>query len=93
MRRKIQKSRIICAKIVNASSLAAMHWIYKGCHSSVVKRILLMTIQGFGVRDISVIEGISIVKVLSALIKSSYAIKPKCHQYASLEVDEFWTYV
>jgi IS1 family transposase len=36
---------------------------------------------------------ISIVKVLSVLIKSHYVIKPKQHHYTSLEADEFWTYV
>ncbi|MDR0393544.1 MAG: IS1 family transposase [Tannerella sp.] len=66
---------------------------YKGCHSSMIKRILLMMVRGIGVRDISVIEGISIVKVLSVLVKSCYVIKPKQQHYNSLEVDEFWTYV
>jgi transposase-like protein len=66
---------------------------YKGCHSLMIKRILLMMVRGIGIRDISVIEGISIVKVLSVLIKSHYVIKPKQHHYTSLEVDEFWTYV
>jgi IS1 family transposase len=31
--------------------------------------------------------------VLSVLVKSSYVLKPKHTHYASLEVDEFWTYV
>jgi hypothetical protein len=66
---------------------------YKGCHSSLIKRVLLMMVRGLGVRDISVIEGISIVKVLSVLVKSCYAIKAKWQHYTSLEVDEFWTYV
>jgi transposase-like protein len=29
---------------------------YKGCHSSLIKHILLMMVRGIGVRDISVIE-------------------------------------
>jgi transposase-like protein len=29
---------------------------YKGCHSLIIKRILLMMVRGIGVRDISVIE-------------------------------------
>ncbi|MDR2410570.1 MAG: IS1 family transposase [Bacteroidales bacterium] len=66
---------------------------YKGCHSSMIKRILLMMVRGIGVRDITVIEGVSIVKVLSVLAKSCYVIKPKRRHYTSLEVDEFWTYV
>jgi IS1 family transposase len=48
--------------------------------------------QGIGVRDISVIEGISIGKVLSVLVKSHYRIIAKRHHYTSLEVDEFWTH-
>jgi IS1 family transposase len=52
-----------------------------------------MMVRGIGVRDISVIEGISVVKVLSALLKSSYVIKPESHYYASPEADEFRTYV
>jgi hypothetical protein len=52
-----------------------------------------MMVRGIGIRDISVIEGISIVKVLSVSVKSCYVIKPKQTHYNSLEVDEFWTYV
>jgi transposase-like protein len=66
---------------------------YKGCHSSMIKRIVLMKVRGIGVRDISVIEGISIVKILSVLVKSGYVIKPKRDYYNSLEGDGFWTYV
>jgi hypothetical protein len=65
---------------------------YKGCHSSMTKRILWMKVRGIGVRDISVIEGVSIVKVLSVLVKSCYTNKPKYHHYASLAVDGFWAY-
>ena len=66
---------------------------YKGCHSSVNRRILLMLVRGIGIRDVSVIEEISIRKVLSVLSKSVYVLKPKQSHYESLEVDEFWTYV
>jgi transposase-like protein len=52
-----------------------------------------MMVRSIGIRDISVIEGISIAKVLSVLAKSCYSIKPKQHHYSSLEVDELWTYV
>jgi hypothetical protein len=51
-----------------------------------------MTVRGIGIRDISVIEGLSIVKVLSVISGSCYTVKPKQHHYCSLEVDEFWTY-
>ena len=66
---------------------------YKGCHSSVIQKILLMLVRGIGIRDISVIENVSIKKVLSVLVNSNRIITPKQQHYDSLEVDEFWTYV
>ena len=66
---------------------------YKGCLSEVKRKILLMLVRGVGIRDISVIEGISIGKVLSVLAGSIYKIVPKQRHYDELEVDEFWTYV
>jgi IS1 family transposase/transposase-like protein len=66
---------------------------YKGCHSSLTQKILLMLVRGIGIRDISVIEQISIKKVLSVLVNSNKIITPKQQHYDSLEVDEFWTYV
>jgi IS1 family transposase len=52
-----------------------------------------MSVRGIGIRDISVIECISIRKVLSVLRKSTHTIKPRESYYEQLEVDEFWTYV
>ena len=66
---------------------------YKGCHSILIQKILLMFVRGIGIRDISVIEDISIKKVLSVLVKSNRKITPKPSHYDQLEVDEFWTYV
>ena len=66
---------------------------YKGCHSKLIKKILLMLVRGIGIRDISEIEDISIKKVLSVSVNSTHRIKPKQSHYESLEVDEFWTYV
>ena len=66
---------------------------YKGCLSSITQCILLMLVRGIGIRDISSIQGISINKVLSVLIKSTHTIKPQQSHYDYLEVDEFWTYV
>jgi len=66
---------------------------YKGCCSFIIRRILIMLVRGLGIRDIAEIEGISIRKVLSVLIKSAYVIKPSRTHYQQLEVDEFWTYV
>ena len=38
---------------------------YKGCHSDLIQKILLMLVRGFGIRDVAEIEKISINKVLS----------------------------
>jgi transposase-like protein len=48
---------------------------YKGCHSALKQKILLMLVRGIGIRDIAIIEGISIKKVLSALANSNRKIK------------------
>jgi IS1 family transposase/transposase-like protein len=66
---------------------------YKGCHSGLVRKILLMLVRGLGIRDVSEIEQISISKVLSVLVNSNHIITPKQQHYDRLEVDEFWTYV
>jgi IS1 family transposase/transposase-like protein len=66
---------------------------YKGCHSELNQKILLMLVRGLGIRDIAEIEKASIGKVLSVLVCSNHRIKPKQKHYDSLEVDEFWTYV
>ena len=52
-----------------------------------------MLVHGIGIRDIAIIENISIKKVLSTLVNSNHVLKPKQSHYDSLEVDEFWTYV
>jgi IS1 family transposase/transposase-like protein len=66
---------------------------YKGCHSCLIQKILIMLVRGIGITDISVIENISIKKVLSVLVNSNQVITPKQQHYDKLEVDEFWTYV
>jgi IS1 family transposase/transposase-like protein len=66
---------------------------YKGWHSELIHKILLMLVRGVGIRDIAEIEKISIKKVLSTLVNSNHVLKPKRNHYDSLEVDEFWTYV
>jgi len=66
---------------------------YKGWHSELIHKILLMLVRGVGIRDIAAIERISIKKVLSTLVGSNHILKPKQTHYDSLEVDEFWTYV
>jgi IS1 family transposase len=52
-----------------------------------------MLVRGIGITDISVIENVSIKKVLSVLVNTNRIITPKQSHYDSLEVDEFWTYV
>ena len=65
---------------------------YKGCHSGLTHRILLMPVRSAGIRDAAAIENVSIGKVLSVLTKSNYVIRPKQTHYDSLEADELWTY-
>jgi transposase-like protein len=50
---------------------------YKDCHSSIIQKNLLMLVRGIGIRDISVIEKVSIKKVLSVLVNSNKIITPK----------------
>jgi IS1 family transposase/transposase-like protein len=66
---------------------------YKGWHSELIHKILLMLVRGLGIRDVAEIERISVKKVLSVLVNSNHLIQPKQSHYDSLEVDEFWTYV
>ncbi|KAA6338895.1 hypothetical protein EZS27_013130 [termite gut metagenome] len=41
----------------------------KGCHSGLIKRILLMLVRGIGIRDISEIQKVSVRKVLSVFMQ------------------------
>jgi IS1 family transposase/transposase-like protein len=66
---------------------------YKGWHSQMIHKILVMLVRGIGIRDIAEIENISIKKVLSTLVNSNHILKPKRSHYECLEIDEFWTYV
>jgi hypothetical protein len=52
-----------------------------------------MLVRGIGIRDISVIQEVSVQKVLSVLVNSHYVLTPRKSYYATLEVDELWTYV
>jgi hypothetical protein len=66
---------------------------YKGCHSSLTQKLLLMPVRGTGIRAIAEIESISIKKVLSVLVHSRHMFQPKQPYYDCLEADEFWIYV
>ena len=43
---------------------------YRGCHSSLTRKVLLMPVRGIGIRDIAEIKNISIRKVLSVSVNS-----------------------
>ncbi|KAA6300619.1 MAG: hypothetical protein EZS26_003225 [Candidatus Ordinivivax streblomastigis] len=66
---------------------------YKGCHSGLIKCILLRLVRGIGIRDISEIQETSTRKVLSVLVNSHYVLTPRKSYYPCPEADEFWTYV
>jgi transposase-like protein len=66
---------------------------YKGSHSGLTEKILMMLVRGTGIRDIAANEKNSIKKVLSALVHSRHLIQPKQLYYDCLEVNELWTYV
>ena len=62
---------------------------YKGCHSSIIQKILMMFVHGIGITDMSVIEDISVKKVLSVLVNSNRIITPKQNNITiGKEVDE-----
>ena len=87
-----QKQNYLC-KVCGRQFIGDHALSYKGWHSCLIQKVLLMLVRGIGIRDIAEIEKISIRKVLSVLVNSSHTIKPKQRHYDSLEVDEFWTYV
>lgn len=50
---------------------------YKGTLSTIVSKIRLMLVRGSGVRDVAAVLCVSIYKVLTTLIETSYDISPK----------------
>ncbi|KAA6321661.1 hypothetical protein EZS27_028712 [termite gut metagenome] len=54
---------------------------YKGCHSGLIHRILLMSVRGIGIRDISVIQEVSVRKVVSVLVNSPHVLTPRKFHY------------
>lgn len=66
---------------------------YNGSKSQIDKKILLMLARGIGIRDISVIEQVSVNTILKILLQSEYKLLPKQKYYKRIEIDEFWTYV
>jgi len=67
--------------------------VYLGTIPALVGLVKIMLVRGCGIRDVSVILGISVHTVLKTLISISHEIKPRQNHYDCLEIDEFWTYV
>ena len=75
-RNRIKKQNYLCKKC--SRQFIGDHALsYKGCHSCLIQKILIMLVRGIGITDISVIENVSIKKVLSVLINSNRIITPK----------------
>ena len=91
-KKSCKKQNYLC-KVCSGQFIDDYALTYKGCHSCLIQKILTMLIRGIGITDISVIENVSIKKVLSVLVNSNRIITPEQAYYDSLEVDEFWTYV
>jgi len=90
---KTSKKQNYCCKYCGRQFIGNHALSYKGCHSDIIRKILLLLVRGIGIRDIAEIEKISIKKILSVLVNSNHILTPKQNHYDSLEVDEFWTYV
>ena len=67
--------------------------VYNGTIVWIINAIKRALVRGCGIRDVAIILGVSIGKVLKTLVESHYDIKPKKKHYSNLEVDEFWTFV
>lgn len=91
--RKSNKKQNYLCKTCHRQFIGDHNLTYKGCHSSISAKILILLARCVGIRDISEIENVSIKKVLSVLINFNREIKPKCTFYKSIQVDEFWTFV
>ena len=82
-----------CCKLCNRQFIGDHALQYKGWHSGLIQKILLMLVWGLDIRHVAEIEKLSIRKVVSVLVNSNRIISPKQTHYSQLEVDEFWTYV
>jgi transposase-like protein len=91
--RKISRKQNYLCKTCGRQFIGDHALQYKGCHSGLRQKILLMRVRGIGIRDIAAVEKIRIKKVLSVLVNSRHLIQPQQPYYDCLEVDEFWTYV
>jgi IS1 family transposase/transposase-like protein len=91
--KKISKKQNYLCKACGRQFIGDHALCYKGCHSGLLQKILLMLVRGIGIRDIAEIEKVSTKKVLSVLVNSRHLIQPRKQYYDCLEVDELWTYV
>jgi transposase-like protein len=66
--KKISKKQNYLCKACGRQFIGDHALRYKGCHSSLTQKLLLMPVRGIGIRDIAEIEKISIKKVLSVLV-------------------------
>ena len=67
--------------------------VYEGSKQGVFHKIKRMLSRGCGVKDIAVIEQISIGRVLSVIKQLHFKVSPKRYHYDTLEIDELWSYV
>lgn len=61
----------------NRQFIADHEKTYKGTLSNISNQIRIMLVRGSGVRDVAVILCVSIYKVLTTLVETSYDISPK----------------
>ena len=51
----------------------SIYWLtYKDWYSELIQKILIMLVRGFGIIDIAVVEKISVNKMLSTLVNSTF---------------------
>lgn len=68
---------------------------YKGSDISVKTLIINMLLNNIGIRDISLVLGVSLKTVLKQLILfgKKCSIVPTLNHYKSVQIDELWSYV
>ena len=86
------KQNYLC-KSCNRQFVGDHNLTYQRCHSQIDNKIKLMLVRGNGIRDISIIENISIGKILSVSSKENKMIEPKEKCYDKIEVDEIWSFI
>jgi transposase-like protein len=85
---KISKRQNYLCKECERQFIGDCTLCYKGCHSGLTQKILLMPVRGAGIRDMAEIEKINAKKVLPVSVSSRHLIQPQQQYYDCLEVDE-----